>query len=182
MVNRELPTAGLVRQILDYDPETGEFRWKKRTPDMFPSGNTSSEAICQAWNKRFAGKSAGCHCDGYLKIKIKNKKYFGHRIAWLFIHGEWPMEDIDHINCIKSDNSLSNLREATRAENSRNRGVNLNNISGYKGVHRRDNGKWHAQITHCRKVYVLGDFSNVEDAAAAYERAAKNMHGKFSRI
>src|SRR5689334_22074801 len=116
MAYLKLPDIELLRKLLDYDPETGLFRWKARSPAMF-DGNATR---CNRWNGRLAGKEAGnVRGDGYRSIDVGNIKYLAHRLAWALHHGEEPIE-IDHINGDRGDNRYANLREVTRTENNMN--------------------------------------------------------------
>jgi hypothetical protein len=171
-MNASRLTAEYVRSILDYDPETGVFTWRERS-------NMRKE-----WNTRYAGKIAGSvNSDGYWQIVIDDNTYKGQRLAWLYMTGEWPKRHTDHIDGIRLNNSFSNLREATPSENLRNRGRPSNNTSGHKGVTwERSTGKWKARIKTHGKVVLLGRFVRIEDAAAAYANAARELHGEFARV
>ena len=155
-----------LKSILDYNEETGVFLWK-----------VSRGCIRK-------GEEAGnTRPDGYYRIRIENKPYFAHRLAWLYIHGKFPDNHIDHINGDTSDNRLSNLREATNQQNQYNvTKLRCDNSTGYKGVsfNKRDN-KFQAQIRINGKLIFLGYFDSAKKAGAAYERAAKNFHGEFYR-
>lgn len=106
-----------LHQLLDYNPETGEFFWK-----------VNSRCIK-------SGSKAGCVCKvhGYQHINIKNKRYKAHRLAWLYVHGKWPHPEIDHINRVKTDNRIANLREADRSMNNLNRGTLVRKPLNMKG-------------------------------------------------
>lgn len=160
-------TAECLRAALNYDPDTGEFRW--RAP-------RKSIRVGDLAGKIVSG-------TGYRSIKIDGRQYLAHRLAWLYINGVWPSEFIDHINGSKDDNRWANLREATRTQNAANQGVSRANRSGYKGVHWHINmSKWVAAIkVHGRRKH-LGYFDKIEDAAHAYAVAAPKFHGKFARI
>lgn len=158
-------TAARLRKILDYDPLTGVFRWKvRRGPIM-------------------AGVAAGTmRPNGDIRILVDGKGYYAHRLAWLYVHGRWPKEQVDHINRDRSDNSLGNLREAAHGQNRANSIKNRNNKSGYKGVCYRPNlGLWVAQITHKKTVIYLGCFDSPQKAHVAYVGAASRLHGEFAR-
>lgn len=131
-------------------------------------------------NKTKIGDIAGSNNHGYIRIKIDNKLYSAHRLAWLYVYGEWPSKFVDHINGIKDDNRISNLREATRSQNGMNRTKMTNNKSGYKGVFwdKRAN-KWKAQIRYNGKFKYLGYFDNIEDAVNIYNENANILHGEF---
>lgn len=159
-------TAEHLRELLDYDPYTGLFRWKiasKQTP----------------W---LSGQVAGfIEQQGYWIIVIDRQIYKAHRLAWLYVYGEWPKNQIDHVNGNRSDNRLENLRAATQAQNQQNVGLTRRNNSGYKGVHwKSSHKKWCAQIRRDGHRVNLGHFDTAELAAAAYEQASKQMHGDFA--
>lgn len=127
-------TAEMVRRLLDYDPETGIFRWKERTPDMFEEGKTPAKDRCKSWNKRFSGKIAGyIDGQGYISISIYRTFYKAHRLAIYYITGLWPIEEVDHINRNRKDNRLTNIRECTKSNNQHNTSCRKDNSSGYKG-------------------------------------------------
>jgi hypothetical protein len=120
---------------------------------------------------------------GYLGTMIDGRNYLNHRLAWFYVTGRWPDAEIDHVNGDKTDNRLSNLREATPSENKRNRVTQVNNTSGFKGVYwNKAAGKWRAQIYDNGKSYHLGHFDIAEEAYTAYCNAAKLMHREFARL
>lgn len=167
-------TADKLRRLLDYDPVTGEFTWLKRA---------GTDKFLNIWNARFAGKLAGrtkAGVHGYLEIAIDNKHYRAHRLAWLYMTGEWPKDQIDHINCIKTDNRFANLREASAFQNMWN--TKPQNKCGLKGVTFNKNAKkYTSQICVHRKRISLGYFDSALDAHNAYVAAAKQYHKEFSR-
>jgi hypothetical protein len=141
---------GTVRQALDYDPATGVFLWRavQRRP--------------------LVGKRAGwMHRNGYWSIRVGGKNYLAHRLAWLHHYGEWPTTSLDHINRDRTDNRIANLREASIAENQRNR-VGI----GY----RMENGRWRARIGNAGKILHIGIFDTESEARAAYEQAKRDLH------
>jgi hypothetical protein len=123
-------TVGFLRSIFSYNPETGVFtRLKAR-------GAQRAGTVPGRLNE-----------EGYIKIKINGKEYGAHRLAWLYVYGEWPSLFIDHINRAKADNRIQNLRDVSRSENGRNRGEPLNNVSGKSGVHWVErNKRWCARV------------------------------------
>lgn len=129
-----------------------------------------------------AGSVAGTLSHGYVRIRIDGKLHSAHRLAWLVVHGYMP-DELDHINLIKDDNRIENLRPATRSENQRNKGKQSNNTSGYKGVYwDKSKGKWHARAQDANgKQKFLGSFPTPESASAAYNDFASNLHGEFYR-
>jgi hypothetical protein len=164
-------SADFVREILSYDPETGEFRWKWR------------DDIRKCDNARLVGKVAGSlDSHGYIVIGINLQIYQAHRLAWLHIHGVWPVNQIDHINNDKADNRITNLREATSQENQRNVGLQKNSSTGIAGVswNKRDQ-KYQARITVDRKFISLGYFDTLEKAAKARAEAESFYFGEFRR-
>ena len=153
-------TAARLRELLSYDPETGVFR-RKTSAGGVAIGSIAGN---DDWN-------------GYRRIRVHPHSHMAHRLAWLYVHGEWPKHEIDHINGVRDDNRIANLREATPAENQQNRARSRNNKSGFTGVswHRQSN-KWRAKIKVNRKVIWLGGFPDPESAAAAYAAAKANLH------
>lgn len=166
-------------KLVEYNPFTGAFIWRVR-----PNSYFKTERDCKIWNARFAGNPA-FNCDdgrGYLVGQILGKKVKAHRAAWALHYGFWPAELIDHINGDKSDNRIANLREATNSQNLMNRGANVNNKSGLKGVSwDRRKEKWQARISRQFKSRHLGYFATAEEAHSAYREASARLHGEYSR-
>jgi hypothetical protein len=167
-------TADYVRQLLDYDPDAGLLRWKQTS--LRP----------KTWNTRFAGEVAGCLTKlrsnySRIELRIDDKLYLAHRIAWLIVTGEWPAQEIDHINGDGADNRWSNLREANHAQNSRNRRIQSNNSSGFIGVrYRPHHKKWEARITINKKTVWRLYSDTAQEAAAARRVALPQFHGDFA--
>jgi len=157
-------TAERLRELFNYDPETGVFRRR---------------VTC---SNRRAGEVAGSFSHGYLRIGIDGRDYLAHRLAWLHVHGVWPAGEVDHRNQTRDDNRIDNLREATHAQNGWNAGKRSHNASGFKGVSfdKRDR-RWVAEIRHHGKRECLGYFDTPEEAHAAYVEAAHRLHGEFAR-
>lgn len=179
MANKPLPSPDILRQLMSYDPETGKLFWKERPSEWF-----KYPAQAEKWNRHYANKEAftPINSRGYHTGTVKGKMLLAHRIAWAITHGRWPNHFLDHINGIRSDNRLCNLREATNAENLRNRGVQNDSESGIKGVRfDRRYGRWQARITVERRQKHLGYYDTPEAAAAAYAEAARRHHGEFAR-
>ena len=155
-------TQTQLKEVLKYNEKTGVFNWKKRS-----------------------GKKAGNKSDtGYIRIRINNVSYKAHRLAWLYKYGEFPKEQIDHINHIGIDNRIVNLRVVNNRINSLNHSMNKNNTSGFCGVHWcKTYKRWVAGITINYKRLALGTFINVEEAIIARKKAEKyygfhKNHGK----
>lgn len=175
-----------LQKVFSCDFSTGRLTWRERSPDMFTDSATQTkEHKCNNWNSRFSGKEAFTHVDiqGYVCGSLFGKPYKAHRIVWAMKHGKWPVEMIDHINKNKIDNAVENLREATHAENARNRKVNDKSSSKLKGVtYRKHVGNWQAQISKDGTKIYLGSFNNPNDAHQAYCNAAKKLHGDFAGL
>ena len=153
-------TAEQVRELLDYDPETGRFTWR-----IAPRGHK-------------AGSQAGCiDSYGYVVIRIAGAGHKAHRLAWLIAYGEWPDDQIDHINGDRSDNRIANLRDVSTQINQQNqrRARTNNRSSGLLGVTRK-RGRWQAQIETNGKNVFLGCYSTKEDAHSAYLKAKRQRH------
>jgi HNH endonuclease/AP2 domain len=146
-----------VKSLLTFDEQSGVFHWK------VPRKGTRID------------KKAGCvGSDGYWKIKIDGADYKAHRLAWLYLYGCWPTDQIDHINGIKTDNRISNLRLVTPNQNQQNRKPKKGG-TGIKGVWRSKN-RFIAQIAVNGKSIYLGSFKTKEEAGSAYAKAAKKLH------
>jgi len=171
-------TAERARELLNYDPATGVFTWRERTPEDFAGGAHGPEQECKRWNGRYAGKEAGkLDAKGYRVIAIDRKPFLAHRLAMLIVNGQWPPMHVDHKNGNPSDNRIENLRQCNHAENHQNRRRQSNNTSGHIGVTWSSAAnKWSAKIRVNGKEMHLGVFANKEDAASAYEHAKKQFH------
>ena len=171
MTDTDLPTPETLRKLLSYDPDTGLLTWKRRPIEMF-----ATDRAGKMWNTRFCGKPAftADHNAGYRQGRIFKKAYLAHRVAYAIHHGAWPANQIDHINGDRSDNHISNLRDVTNAENSRNAAIPTSNTSGHMGITRYSGaGKWRAQVCYHGKNRHIGYFTDIEDAIAA--RAAAEV-------
>lgn len=158
-------TQAGARAWFDYDEETGVFRWKKMACRRFPVG-------------RIAGTKRP---NGYMKIGLGGEEMFSHRLAWLYVNGEWPPDQIDHINGIRDDNRIANLRLATNSQNHQNMSASTSNTSGHKGViFSKQKNRWQARIKVNGHTRHLGFFSDRRDAAAAYLRAADELFAEFA--
>ena len=176
MAYRRLVDRDLVRQALDYDPETGIFRWRLRPLEHF-----ADERVWRLWNAKLSGTIAGTASAGYQLIVINTRLYKAHRLAWLLVHGEPVPDEIDHINGDPGDNRIRNLRGASHADNTANGRLRRNNRTGKTGVHQTYNGKYVASIKRHYQTYHLGVFSSLDDAIAARREAEQRLHGAFAR-
>jgi hypothetical protein len=148
-------------QIIKYDIDTGLFTWKK-----FRGGSAKKNTLAGTIDK-----------EGYRVIKINCKIYKAHRLAWFYTYGVFPTKDLDHINQIKNDNRIINLREVTNSQNHQNRGVNKNNSSGHKGVYWNNfHNKWQTNIGLNGKLQHIGYFLDINDAIKARKIAEQNLH------
>jgi hypothetical protein len=159
-------TAERLREVVTYDPDTGVFRWAMRR------------------KKASIGAVAGSQRqDGYSLIRIDYQRYYAHRLAWLYMTGEWPSVEIDHKNGDPSDNRFSNLRAATRSQNAANVKRQRNNTSGVKGVFFcAAVRKWQAKICHGKRHIFLGNFASLDAARGAYADAATRLKGEYARV
>ena len=154
---------------LRYEPESGYLWWTK------------------GGRKRCLTKPAGSDSGkGYIVIGIKlgckKRRLLAHRLAWFLYHKKWPENQVDHINGIRFDNKITNLREASSFQNQCN-AKSRGGTSVYKGVFfRKDRGNWRAHIQIDKKIKHLGTFKTEEDAARAYDKAAKELFGEFAKL
>lgn len=171
MAKKTLPDATCIRQCLDYDPADGRLIWKRR-PD-----------VSKSWNTKYAGTIAGSRLNsgvGYIQVYLDGRNYLAHRLIWVVVTGKWPRKCVDHHNHVGTDNRWQNLREADQVQNQKNRLLNKNSPTGFKGVRKGEaKGKWAARIMIKRKGYHLGTFSSAEEAHAAYCRAAQKTAKEF---
>ncbi len=153
-----------LKQVLDYDIESGLFSWKK--PPIV--------------HARLRDFTAGGITTGYVMIKIDGQKYKAHRLAWFYVNGEWPSCDIDHINGCPLDNRMENLRMALNSQNQANRKRN-NGKRTPKGVKLLPSGRFQSRITIECNLITLGTFNTAEEAQSAYMEAAKTHYVSFAR-
>lgn len=167
-------TQERLKAVLDYNQNTGVFTWKISTGP-----------------RSVIGKPAGSYdVKGYVVIAIDTKTRKAHRLAWLYIYGDFPQGTrpfIDHINGNPADNRLVNLRVSSGVENSRNRFKTSTNETGFKGVswdrNNRGNKKFKAQIRNpvTGRNENLGRYLTPEEASLAYENKSKEYYGDFYR-
>ncbi len=166
----KFPSRDTVAEYLAYDPETGEFRWKKTLG-----------------YKRKAGEIAGSiQRHGHDNRRYRDIGLFGHvyrasNLAWLLMTGDWPAGEIDHRNTDSLDDHWVNLRLATHAQNKANVGLRNDNTTGYKGVSfdtRKRNKPWAAKISNS----FIGYYITAEDAARAYDAEAIKAYGEFAYL
>lgn len=161
-----LLTLERLKELFHYDPETGKF-----------------SRLTSAGGAHIGDEPGYTHEHGYRIISIGTVKYRAHRLAWFYMKGEWPKEDVDHRNTIPDDNRWENLREATDQQNLQNQGMPAHNTSGLKGANwHKEKQKWRATIQSHGKWRFLGYFATKEEAHAAYCRAAQELNGEFANF
>jgi hypothetical protein len=160
-------TIERLKERLYYQGDFGVFTWRHR-----PRSEFASLRAYMTWNARFAGEQAGYQTPGrYRNICIDYHTHQAHRLAWLYVHEEWP-EHIDHINGDKSDNRIANLRSVSNAENRKNQATRKDNTSGVQGVvWDKQTGKWTVRINVNSKTLNLGRYAEFEDAVARRKQA-----------
>lgn len=163
-------TPDELRAVLDYNPATGVFVWRVNVRSRARAGSMAGYTRADRSGRR------------YRFIGLSGSKYLAHRLAWLYVHGHWPSNMIDHIDGNGLNNAIANLREATSAQNMHNRGAAAHNVSGFKGVTQdRRTLQWRANININGRQTYIGSFGTAEDAASAYASAAKQYHGEFAK-
>ncbi len=148
-----------ISNYLHYDKDTGNFRWRSTIKGRMKN------SVAGAFDK-----------DGYRVIFFRGKPFKAHRLAWFMHYGVLPNKSIDHINRIRDDNRISNLRLATPFEQGRNRGSYTNNSSGHVGVTWSSSAnKWLAQVCYNKKTHYAGLHSHLEDAVMAREEIKRKL-------
>lgn len=157
-------TAEELREWLHYDPDSGVFTWLQKA---------SSRAM--------PGYKAGCHCKrtGYRLIGVMGVQCKASRLAWLYMTGEWPEDEIDHKNTVCSDDRWENLRPADRSQQLTNQKPRSDHL---RGIYQRKSGRWMAQIQKRDVRLNLGVYDTQEEAHAAYQEAALKLHGEYARF
>lgn len=160
-----LPSQHRLKELFDYDPDTGLFT--RKLARKGPKGSIS-----------------GCISNGYISIGIDYGLYMAHRLAWVYMTGNDPDPmEIDHINNNRMDNRWANLRLSDNYQNAQNVKRLGTNTSGYKGVYYdKARNKYCAEIICKRIKYRLGRFDTAEEAAEAYKQAAHALHQDFSAV
>ena len=148
-------TQARLKELLHYDPDSGVFTWRQSKNNQYT--RIGSEADCVSGH-------------GYIRIMLDGTRYFAHVLAWLYVYGKYPTQVIDHINKIKSDNRIINLRDVSTSINNHNTKARKDNTSGQVGVnwHKRT-GKWAARLCVDNKRQFLGYYDNYEDAVNIYK-------------
>lgn len=161
-----------LKLIVEYNKDTGVFHWLHRSEEVHrlfmrkDSSHSISHSV-NLWNSRNSMKEIGSKSHGYLEVRISDKLYRLHSLAWLYVYGEYP-EQIDHINGIRSDNRIINLRKCTQDKNCKNAARRSDNTSGFTGVYfLKSINKWAAKIVSEGKQIHVGCFDTPEQANIA---------------
>lgn len=161
-----------LKSVLDYCPETGLFRWKTERSNYPNGGRIGTVAGCLASN-------------GYWRIWLLGEERSGHRLAWLWMTGEWPPRDIDHDNLNRADNKWGNLRLATVSQNAANAPHKKTKswpfVKGVTFAPKQTRRPFKASIEFEGRGYYLGSHSTLEAAKAAYDAKALELFGEFAR-
>lgn len=155
-------TATRLRELLNYNPETGEFTRRVSTTNSVRVGDIAGSV----------------HHTGYLRIRVDGHQYLAHRLAWLYTHGEWPKNEIDHIDGNKTNNRIANIRDVTPSVNQQNQ-RKARSGTGFLGV-TLSQGRFRALIGVAGKQHYLGNYDTPELAHAAYLNAKRRFHEGFS--
>lgn len=179
-------TAEQLRALLHYNPLTGKFRWR-RDADHWRAGllaGTEAAMGLQQYKRPYVVMGIGYRSKRLRTlIGIHYRNYRAHRLAWLYVYGEWPKGYIDHINGDGTDNRIANLRLCTQTQNAGNTKKPKHNTSGFKGAYlEKRTGRWYGKIMFQRKAHYLGTFDTPKEAHAAYCEAAKRLYGEFARF
>lgn len=164
MTTKDLEQQARLKQLLHYDPASGNFTWSNPTNRRIVKGTV-------------AGTFGN---DGYMHIHFDGKRYSAHRLVWLYVYGEWP-DTVDHVNGIRTDNRVSNLRNTNNTGNMQNLKAKRG-TSKYIGVYwHKSLNKWKAQIGVNGRRVALGYFDNEEDAHQAYWEAKQKHHEYWAK-
>lgn len=154
-------------EILDYSPETGDLRWKKRISTRGLIGSVAGNCLIP---------------NGYYKIQLMGRSYRTHRIIWFYVNGVEASGMIDHINGNPLDNRIENLRISTNSQNKMNSRMPKNNTSGVKGVlWVPSKQRWRTVAVKDGKTYYFGSFKQLEDAKEAIIKGRAELHGEFAK-
>jgi hypothetical protein len=160
-----LVTPKRIRELLDYDPETGALTWRVR----------------KKGGRGFGGAAGGPGNSGQIRIGIDGHRFEAHRICWVHYYGRWPGGNVDHRDLVRTHNWITNLREATHSQNLCNRGKTKSNTSGFKGVFwSKQKNKWAVRIVLHKRSRHFGFFTEKGEAAERAATAYREMHGDFA--
>lgn len=175
--SKPLPDQEYLATCFIYDPDTGDLVWRRRPREHF-----ESLRVFNMWNTSFAGKNAGTTTQcGHRKLFLDNRQVLAHRVIWKLVTGDDPVDEIDHKDVDGTNNRWTNLREATRADNGRNRSSSRTKFDLPRGVH-PSGGRFRSRIIVDGVKRELGCFSTPEEAHQAYAEAVLAFHGEFGRV
>lgn len=155
-------TQERVRRLLHYDPAAGLFVWRGGHGGIRP------------------GQPAGSPIQGYNVIRVDGRNYRASHLAFLYMLGDWPPDEVDHRDCDQTNDRWLNLRPANSSQNKWNMRVTRRSRSGLRGVYAYGD-RWRAQICHKRVFTHLGVFDSIEEAHAVYMKKASELYGEFAR-
>lgn len=170
-------TQEILKGILYYNKQTGIFNWRERDRSFF-----NSDRAFKSWNSRFCGRNAGTikkNSNGisYYQIVILGKKYYAHRLAYLYITGIWPPVIIDHEDGDGLNNTWTNIKQATYQENSKNREMSRANKTGCMGVtFSKERKKWIVKVNISGRSVQLGSFDDFFDAVCS-RKSGERLYG-----
>lgn len=185
MDEKIVPTVEELRELLRYEPETGNLYWETRPERMFEGNSYPASRLSKTWNSKYAGGRAftASKQGGYFVGRVNGRKYLAHRVIWAIYHGRWPETGLDHINGNTQDNRVENLRLANQHQNMANTKKRSDNTSQVKGVFwSKGRSKWCAQIAKNGVSKHLGYYDDINDAASAYRIAASSEFGEFANF
>ena len=164
-------TQEYIKSLFDYDSDKGILTYKVNRGGNAKAGQEAG------WTWSVGNKR-------YKHIKIDGKSYRYHRLVWMYMYGKFPNDQIDHINGDTLDNRIENLRDVTSIENSKNRGIQSNNTSGYSGINQLPSGNWRVRINVNKKRINIGTFDSFDEAYKARKQAEVdyNYHKNHGRI
>lgn len=154
-----------LKMMFDYNASTGVLRWKVKPPHSRTEVGDIAGQILR---------------NGYRTVGVFGKRYKASRLCWFLHCGKWPRKEIDHINGVRADDRIENLREATRSQNQANASYEHSNTSGYRGVSRTSQGKWIAYISINGRNKCLGTYEKPEIASEAFRFASSIVRGEYS--
>lgn len=156
-------TAEQVREMLSYNSETGQFQWRRSPAPNVNAGQVAGYLIPR---------------KGYVQIAVSGRRYTAHRLAWLYVHGVWPTQTIDHINGDRSDNSIGNLRDVSMTVNR----INGRTAFGSKrrGIRKTKSGLWRATAYSCGRIKSLGLFHDEISALNARKQFEMTTFGEYA--
>jgi hypothetical protein len=164
MTDKNLPSIEYLHKRLRYEPETGKLFWR------------DCEEMPACWRARWPGREAFANInrDGYWKGNIDDRSFTAHRVIWAIYNGSWPVGAIDHIDGDRQNNRITNLRDATHVQNSRNRALMATNTSGVCGVDwYKPCKKWRARVYSEGRYIYLGLFDTIDAASSARAEASR---------